>query len=48
MQALSGIYASSSTDDYAAGENAEIYQRTVSAWEFKGHKIISDSAPVFL
>ena len=47
MQALSGIYASSSTDDYAAGENAEIYQRTVSGWEFKGHnKLVSSYSDV--
>jgi hypothetical protein len=37
MQALSGIYASSSTDDYAVGENAEVYRLTGSAWEYKGH-----------
>ena len=47
MQALSGIYASSSTDDYAVGENAEVYRLTGSAWEFKGHnKLVSSYSDV--
>ena len=47
MQALSGIYASSSTDDYAVGENAEVYRLTGSAWEYKGHnKLVSSYSDV--
>ena len=47
MQALSGIYTSSSTDDYAVGENAEVYRLTGSAWEYKGHnKLVSGYSDV--